>query len=81
MTKSLVAVSQQSLFLAEAKIAGCSNCTDRAATRFERLLDTITGLPETTRYVLPTQAICPMCYNHVIESTMVSTAGKHGRRS
>ena len=80
MATSLVAVSQQSLFLAEAKIAGCSNCTERASTPFERLLDSITGLPETTRYVLPTLAICPMCYNHVVESTMVSTGRRHGRK-
>jgi len=72
MTKSVVAISTESLFRAESKIAGCTNCcSDELTLTFERLLDNVTGLPDTTRYVLPTVAICPKCYNHVVESTMV----------
>ena len=77
MTKSVVAVSAETLFLAESNIVGCANCcTDRVTTSFERLLDIITGLPATTRYILPGPAICPRCYNHVQESTMVLTSDR-----
>jgi hypothetical protein len=72
MARSVVAVSAQSLFLAEARIAGCINCQpERASTRFERLLDRITGLPRTTAYILPGLAICPSCFNPISESTMI----------
>jgi hypothetical protein len=84
MAKSVVAVSAQSLFLAEAKIVGCINCRpDRVNIPFERLLDGITGLPTTTVYILPGLAICPTCYNPVRESTLVSTSAKqtHGTRA
>lgn len=71
MENPVVAVSIKSLFQAEHQISGCSNCTDRVSIRFERVLDAITERPEATRYVLPAFAICPMCHNHVTESTMV----------
>jgi hypothetical protein len=81
MAKFVVAVSAQSLFLAESKIIGCANCQgDQVSTRFERVLDRITGLPNTTTYILPALAICPTCYNHVFESTMVSISEKKGER-
>jgi hypothetical protein len=69
--KPIVAISPKTLLRAERRISGCSNCTDRVSTRFERLLDAITGQRETTMYVLPAQAICPVCHHGVIESTMV----------
>src|SRR5262245_53239714 len=71
MKTPVVAVSIKSLFLAERQISGCSNCTDRVTIRFERVLDTITNLPEATKYLLPAVAICPMCHHHLVESTMV----------
>jgi hypothetical protein len=67
----VVAVSIKSLFKAEHQIAGCSNCTDRVTVPFERVLDAVTKRPETTKYVLPAMAICPMCHHHLVESTMV----------
>jgi hypothetical protein len=81
MTNSVVAVSAQSLFLAESMIVGCINCRgDRVSTRFERVLDSVTGLPDTTTYILPALAICPVCYNHIFESTMVATSNIAGER-
>src|SRR5436305_6255291 len=71
MDTPVVAVSIKSLFLAEHQIAGCSNCTDRVSTRFERVLDDVTKCPDTTSYALPALAICPMCHHHLTESTMV----------
>jgi transcription elongation factor Elf1 len=71
MDTPVVAVSIKSLFKAEHQIAGCSNCTDRVTVRFERVLDAVTKCPETTKYVLPAMAICPMCHHHLVESTMV----------
>jgi hypothetical protein len=71
METPLVAISIKSLFLAEREIAGCSNCTERVTTPFERVLDAITRLPAMTKYVLPAHAICPMCHHCLVESTMV----------
>ena len=74
MTTSVVAVSAESFFLAESKIRGCINCCRQSltlTTKFERLLDSITGLPETTMYILPAVARCPACHNRIFESTMV----------
>ena len=71
MSSFIVAVSLHSLFQVESRIAGCANCTDRASVRFERLLDSITAQSETTAYVLPAPAVCPMCQKQVLESTMV----------
>ena len=71
MATSVVAVSLHGLFLAECRIAGCIKCTDRADVRFERLLDGITQRPTTTTYILPIPALCPICQNLVVESTLV----------
>jgi hypothetical protein len=71
MDTPVVAVSIKSLFKAEHQISGCSNCTDRVSMRFERVLDAVTERPQTTTYVLPALAICPMCHHHLSESTMV----------
>jgi hypothetical protein len=71
MNNVLLAVSQRSLFLAESRIVGCSNCSSRTTVRFERVLDEITGSDEECCYVLPAPAMCPFCTAPVTEKTMV----------
>ena len=71
MSGLLIAVSRQTLFLAESKIAGCWNCTERADTLFERVVDATVQHSEPASYVLPMPALCPMCHSPIIESTPV----------
>ena len=71
MAGLLIAVSRQTLFLAESKIAGCWNCTERADTLFEHVVDATAQSHEQASYVLPMPALCPMCHSPIIESTPV----------
>ena len=71
MAGLLIAVSRQTLFLAESKIAGCWNCTETADTLFEHVIDATAQCRERASYVLPMPALCPMCHSPVIESTPV----------
>jgi len=71
MAGLLIAVSRQTLFLAESKIAGCWNCTERADTLFEHVVDATAQRNEPASYVLPMPALCPMCHSPIIESTPV----------
>ena len=71
MAGLLIAVSRQTLFLAESKIAGCWNCTERADTLFEHVVDATSRGEEPASYVLPMPALCPMCHSPIIESTPV----------
>lgn len=71
MTKLLIAVSQQSMFLAESKVAGCATCTALANVRFERLLDEVTGWNDEVSYVMPCPASCPVCGASLEEATLV----------
>jgi hypothetical protein len=69
--EALIAVSEPSLLLAESRIAGCENCTDRAITPFTCILQEVAGIREYVTFVLPKAALCPMCLSPVIESTLV----------
>jgi hypothetical protein len=76
MAGLLIAVSRQTLFLAESKIAGCWNCTERADTLFEHVVDATAKPSEPASYVLPMPALCPMCHSPIIESTPVQLREK-----
>gem|GEM_PF-1662693 len=72
MDAPLIAVSQQSVFLAESRVLGCAACSpNRATIRFERLLDRITGAAAPSSYVLPKIARCPSCNSPLLEATLV----------
>jgi len=70
MNEVLVAVSQLSVFLAEARIRGCANCSERATVLFERILDEVTGRKGHS-YVLPSPALCPACDAPITETSLV----------
>ena len=71
MNDVLIAVSQESVLLAESLVVGCDKCSDRATIRFERLLDEVTGSDEQPSYVLPFPATCPFCTSAINETTLV----------
>jgi len=70
-TEILIAVGEQTLSSAELRIAGCSNCTDRADTLFEQILDDVVHCGEPAAYILPSAASCPMCQGEIFENTPV----------
>jgi len=71
MNNVLIAVSQESVLLAESLVVGCDKCSDDATTGFERLLDEVTGSDENASYVLPFPATCPFCTAAIDETTLV----------
>jgi hypothetical protein len=79
MNEVLIAVSQQSVFLAEARIRGCAACSERATVLFERILDEVTGRSGHTSYVLPSPALCPMCDAPITETTLVEVLPRRYR--
>ena len=79
MNDLLIAVSQQSLFLAEARIRGCAACSKRANILFERILDEVTGRGARTSYVLPSPALCPACDAPITETTLVEVRPRRYR--
>ena len=70
--KLLIAVSQHSVFLAEAAIAGCATCTSAASVSFARILDKLGNHPEgMVDYILPVLATCPQCRSPLDELALV----------
>ena len=75
----LIAVSQQSVFLAEARIRGCIVCSKHANVFFETVLDEVTGRSEPASYVLPSPALCPICDAPITETTLVEVPPRRHR--
>jgi len=75
----LIAVSQQSVFLAEARIRGCIVCSKHANVFFESVLDEVTGRSEPASYVLPSPALCPICDAPITETTLVEVPPRRHR--
>ena len=71
MNSVVIAVSRESVYLAESRVVGCDKCSTKTTIRFERLLDEVTGSDEQSSYVLPFPAMCPFCTSAIIETTMV----------
>jgi hypothetical protein len=68
---TMIALSETSLLLAEARIAGCEHCTDRATTPFSRVVHEVTGMTTLVAFVLPAPALCPMCLAAITELSFV----------
>jgi hypothetical protein len=70
--KPLIAVSQHSVFLAEAAISGCANCTSSASVSLVRVLDKLGNHPEgIVDYIFPVLASCPYCRSSLDELSLV----------
>ena len=71
MNNPVIAVSHRSAYLAESRVVGCYECSDKATIRFERLLDEVRGSDERSSYILPFRTTCPFCNSLITEKTLV----------
>ena len=71
----MIAISNDSLFIAQEQVIGCEACDPAATRHFSAILDQVTDRDAgTADYILAEPAECGKCGSPVMESTLVSVA-------
>jgi len=78
MKEHVVAVSQHTVFLAEASISGCRSCNATASVPLTSVLDSLGKYPSgRVDYILPVLAACPKCHASLDERALVALKPTH----
>jgi hypothetical protein len=82
MKEHVVAVSQHTVFLAEASISGCIACNAAASVPLTYVLDKIGKYPSgRVDYILPVLASCPKCHAPLDERAVVAPKPAYATKS
>jgi hypothetical protein len=82
MKEHVVAVSQHTVFLAEASISGCLACNATASVPLTTVLDRLGKYPSgRVDYILPVLASCPKCHAPLDERAVVALKPTHQKVS
>ena len=82
MKEHVVAVSQHTVFLAEASISGCIACNATASVPLTYVLDRIVKYPSgRVDYILPVLAACPKCHAPLDEEAVVAPKPAYATKS